>query len=204
MAAAPAPRPGSLADAKRRAAVDHILAAARRLVLSRGLDVTMDDLAEVSGASRRTLFRHFAGRDKLIAAAFDAGIVDYRHRLPRYDGDLTGWLRATCESAHRMNATIGPGFFELASRQDLSPELAAAEAKRLEEFRGAMTDISVTLWRAAGGQGDPPPSLSATVCAHLSPHFTAALLIDAGQTWSAAAELAYLAIDAAVRRAVDS
>ncbi|QLL09064.1 TetR/AcrR family transcriptional regulator [Mycobacterium vicinigordonae] len=199
-----APRPGSLADAKRQAAVDHILAAARRLVLGKGLDVTMDDLAEVSGASRRTLFRHFTSRDKLIAAAFDAGIVDYRHQLPRFEGDLTNWLRETCDSAHRMNATIGPGFFELASRQDLSPELAAAETKRLNEFRGAMTDICVTLWRAGGHQSDPPASLYTTVCAHLSPHFTAALMIDAGQTWAAAAELAYLAIESAMHRAIDS
>lgn len=193
--------PTSLLDAKRQAAVDHILAAARRLVLAKGLDVTMDDLAEVSGASRRTLFRHFAGRDKLLAAAFEAGIVDYRQQLPGYTGDLTTWLRDTCDTAHRMNATIGPGFFELASRQDLSPELAAAEARRLEEFRGAMADICATTWHAVAQHDDPPAALYATVCAHLSPHFTAALLIDAGQSWDSAAELANSAITAALQRA---
>ena len=88
-----------------------MLAAVRRLVLTKGLDVTMDELAECSGASRRTLFRHFTTRDKLLAAAFEAGIVDYRQQLPAYDGDRDSWLRATCDTAHRMNATIGPGFF---------------------------------------------------------------------------------------------
>jgi AcrR family transcriptional regulator len=194
---------GSLAELKRQAAVDHILAAARRLVLTRGLDVTMDDLAEASGASRRTLFRHFTSRDRLLAAAFDAGIVEYRRQLPDYSGDLESWLRNTCDIAHRMNATIGPGFFELASRQDLAPELAAAEVKRLHEFRGAMTDISGALWRGTGRDGRPPRSLHAAVCAHLSPHFTAALTIDTGESWQAAADLAYAAIMSALTHAAD-
>ena len=190
--------PTPLAQAKRQAVIDHILAATRRLVLQHGLDATMDQLAEAGGVSRRTLFRHFETREKLLAAAFEAGITGYRNQLPRYaeSGDVHGWLRATCESAHRMNSTIGPGFFELASRTDLSADLQAAEARRRQEFRGAMADITETLWRALGRPGDPPPSLGTTITAHLSPHFTAALTIDAAQGWQAAADLAYRAITA--------
>ncbi|WP_217155482.1 TetR/AcrR family transcriptional regulator [[Mycobacterium] fortunisiensis] len=190
---------GSLADVKRRAAIDHILAAARRLVLTSGLDVTMDEVAEASGASRRTLFRHFATRDKLLAAAFEAGILDYRAQLPTLTGDPQDWLRRTCRAAHEMNATIGRGFFELSSRRDLSPELAAVEVNRLGEFRAAMTDIAQVLWTSTGHAGQVPAELHATVCAHLSPYFTAALLIDAGQTWSAAADLAYGAISSTLQ-----
>jgi AcrR family transcriptional regulator len=191
-----------LVDAKRQAAIDHILAAARRLVLRSGLDVTMDELAEASGVSRRTLFRHFATRDKLLAAAFIVGITDYRSRLPRYTGDLPGWLRETCETAHRMNATIGPGFFELSSRSDLPADLAAAEQRRRDELRGAMQDVTTTLWQSAGGTGAPPNALTATVAAHLSPYFTAALTVDAEQSWSAAAELAHNAIRSALAAAL--
>ena len=193
-------QPGPFAEVKRRAATDHVLAAVRLLALTKGLDVTMDELAACSGASRRTLFRHFTTRDKLLAAAFETGIVDYRRQLPAYDGDRDSWLRATCDTAHRMNATVGAGLFELASRRDLSPELATVEAKRLREFRAAMTNVSQTLWRATGHDDRPPQLLHAAVCAHLSPHFTAALAIDAGQTWSAAADLAYRAITAALHR----
>lgn len=189
-----------LADAKRRAAIEHILASARRLVLRSGLDATMDQLAEASGVSRRTLFRHFDTREKLLAAAFEAGIVNYRQQLPAYDGDPYGWVAATCQAAHRMNATIGPGFFELASRTDLPPDLAAAERRRLREFRGAMTDIANTLWQSVGGSGDPSPGLKTTITAHLSPHFTAALVVDAGRDWQAAAELACTAISAVLER----
>ncbi len=189
--------PSPIAQAKRQAAVDHILASARRLVLQHGLDATMEQLAEASGVSRRTLFRHFETRERLLAAAFEAGITGYRSQLPAYgdfDGDVHRWLRATCESAHRMNSTIGPGFFELSSRTDLPADLAAAEARRRREFRGAMTDITRNLWRAAGGDGDAPETLETTVTAHLSPHFTAALSVDAARGWQVAADLAYQAI----------
>ena len=190
--------PNPVAQAKRQAVVDHLLAATRRLVLQHGLDATMDQLAEAGGVSRRTLFRHFETREKLLAAAFEAGITGYRSQLPSLEGDVLAWLRATCESAHRMNSTIGPGFFELASRTDLPADLEAAEARRRQEFRGAMADITATLWRALDGAGDPPEALGTTITAHLSPHFTAALTIDAAQGWEAAADLAYRAITAAL------
>jgi len=195
-----APGSSTLADAKRQAALDHILAAARRLVLANGLDATMDQLAEAAGVSRRTLFRLFASREKLLAAAFEAGITNYREQLPAYTGDVQRWLRATCDKAHRMNAVIGPGFFELASRKDLPPDLASAERRRLQEFRGAISDITGTLWRTAGGEGKPPRALEVTVSAHLSPHFTAALVTDTGQRWQTAADLAFSAIWAAAHR----
>jgi AcrR family transcriptional regulator len=188
----------ALGEVKRQAAVDHILASARTYVLTNGLDATMDDLAEATGVSRRTLFRHFVSREKLLAAAFEAGIVNYREQLPTYDGDLEGWLKATCVQAHRMNATIGPGFFDLASRSDLPPELASAERRRRSEFREAMTQTTQTLWTAAGRGGKAPRALSVAVSAHLSPHFTAALMIDGGESWSAAADLAFAAIMATV------
>jgi AcrR family transcriptional regulator len=190
----------ALAEVKRQAVIDHVLAAARTYVLANGIDATMDQLALATGVSRRTLFRHFSSREKLLAAAFEAGMANYRLQLPLYDGDLTSWLRATCESAHRMNATIGPGFFDLASRSDLPPDLREVEAQRRSAFREAMTEIAQTLWTASGRRGRVSRTLKGAVTAHLSPHFTAALMIDAGEPWNAAADLAYGAILAALER----
>jgi len=183
-----------LNEVKRLAVIDHVLSATRRLVLANGLDVTMDQLAEVSGVSRRTLFRHFDTREKLVAAAFEAGMAGYRDQLPRFDGDVDRWLRDTCSAVHRQNSTIGPGFFELASRNDLPRDLAAAERRRRIEFRSVADDVARTLWSATGGMGSMPDELVDTVTLHLSPFFTAASAIDAGQTWERAAEAAYLAI----------
>lgn len=193
------PVPTTVAEAKRQATVEHILLLARRSVLQNGLDVTMDQLAEVTGVSRRTLFRLFESREKLVGAAFEAGMSGYLRQLPPYHGaDPDNWLRETCATAHRMNSTIGPGFFELASRRDLPADLAAAERRRRHDFRGAMADITATLWRAAGGAGEPPAALNTTVTAHLSPYFTAALVVDADRDWQSAADLAYRAISTAV------
>lgn len=158
----------------------------------------MDQLAEVTGVSRRTLFRLFTSRDKLLAAAFDAGMSNYRAEFPSYDGDLDGWLRRTCEAAHRMNSTIGPGFFELASRPDLPADLAAVEGRRRTEFGAAAADVAETLWAASGGRGRPPRELVSVVSVHLSPFFTAATTIDTGGTWQTSAALAYSAIRVAV------
>ncbi|MDT5138262.1 MAG: hypothetical protein QOD58_2524 [Mycobacterium sp.] len=191
----------TLIEVKRRAVVDHVLAATRKLVLASGLDVTMDQIAEAAGLSRRTLFRHFNAREALLAAAFEAGILEYREQLPHFahfDGDFDSWLRATCNAAHRGNSTIGPGFFELASRSDLPPDLAVIEERRRREFSEAMKEIADTLWSSSGGVGRTPRDLRDSVSAHLSPFFTAAMAIDAAHNWQAAADSAYAAILAAV------
>src|SRR4051812_46280864 len=174
----------SLADAKRRAASEHLLSATRRLVGARGLDVTMDEIAEASGVSRRTLFRHFETRERLIAAAFATGMQRYGERLPEYyGGDWRAWLRATCEAAHRMNASYGPGYWQLTTRSDLPEGLARPERRRGAARRGAMTRIADTLWRAVGNDSAPPKAVVVAVGAHLSAHFTAAVVTDVGGGW---------------------
>ena len=189
-----------LADAKRQAVIEHVLPAARREVLRIGLDTTMDQIAEASGVSRRTLFRLFESREKLIAEAFAAGMAGYSQQLPAFAGDLREWLRATCRAAHRMNAVVGPGYFQMTSSTELPAGLAAVEKRRLRERRAIVADVAETLWHGAGGEGTPPEPLATTVSAHLSPYFTAALRIDVGSGWETAAELAYHAILAALER----
>ncbi|WP_319455846.1 MULTISPECIES: helix-turn-helix domain-containing protein [unclassified Mycobacterium] len=190
----------TVGDAKRQAVVDHVLPAARRVVMQIGLETTMDQIAEAAGVSRRTLFRLFDSREKLIAAAFAAGMAGYSEQLPAYDGDLEGWLRATCQAAHRMNSVVGPGYFQVTSSTELPPGLAAVEKRRLRERRVIVADVARILWRAAGGKGDPPARLATTVSAHLSSYFTAAVKIDVGDRWQAAGDLAYDAIMAALER----
>jgi AcrR family transcriptional regulator len=182
---------GTLAEAKRDAVNDHILTASRHWVLANGLDATMEQLAVAAGVSRRTLFRLFGTREQLLASAFAAGMAEYQHELPVYAGDRDDWLRATCEAAHRMNMPAGPGFWELTSRPDLPPDLAATEQERRRRIRETMGTITSLLWRSSGGAGDPPEELVATVGAHLSPHFTAAVQVDLGASCQAASAMAY-------------
>ncbi|MDA8048144.1 MAG: TetR/AcrR family transcriptional regulator [Actinomycetota bacterium] len=184
----------SLSEAKRQAGYQHILTAARRAVIEQGLDITMDQMAESTSVSRRTLFRYFGSRERLIVDAFTAGMEGYAHQLPVFDGDRDGWLRATCLAAHRMNTGSGPGFWALTSRNDLPPELQELEKHRRGRQRAAAKSVARTLWQASGGVGGPPDGLTSCVLAHLCPYFTGAVTMEGGQSWHDAAELAFDAI----------
>jgi AcrR family transcriptional regulator len=184
----------TLADAKRQATIDHILAAARQYVLANGLAATMDQIAEAAQVSRRTLFRLFNSREQLLATAFTEGMADAARDLPPYEGDLEGWVLATCRAAHQINSAIGPGFFEMSSRADLAPELLETERGRRESVRAMARSTSSLIWHASGGDGQPPVLLVRTVSTHLSPYFTAAVTYDAGDDWQEASRLAYAAI----------
>jgi len=191
----------TLGDAKRQATIEVVLIATRQLLMARGLDVTMDEIAEAAGVSRRTLFRHFASREKLVAESLEAGIQLYGEHLPSFVGDWKAWLRDVCDAAHKMQAGYGPGYWELISRTDLPTEIAAVEERRGVRRRRAMERIARHLWQEACGAGDPPPMMVAVVGAHLSARFTAAVTNDVGQPWNMAADLAYAAICDLVERA---
>ena len=156
----------TLADEKRQATLARILRLARLFVADHGLDVTVEEIAEAAGVSRRTLFRHFPTRDQLIAAAISAGLERYGELLPSYSGgDWRTWLGELCRAVHRMNDSCGPGFWELATRHDLPPELSAIEQERRRARREVMTALATTLWSAAGGPAgllrqSRPPSTS--------------------------------------------
>ncbi len=194
-----APGVPTLADEKRQAAVTRILRSARLFVAEHGLDVTVEEIAEAAGVSRRTLFRHFPTRDQLVAAAISAGLERYGELLPAYrGGDWRAWLDELCRAVHRMNDSCGPGFWELATRHDLPPELSAIEEERRHGRREVMAALAATLWSAAGGPGRTPQTAKTAISVHLSPHFTAAVKDDAGHDWQRAARLAMSAIEATV------
>lgn len=62
------------ADAARNRAL--VLAAAERLFATRGLDVSMQDVAEAAGVGVGTVFRRFATKDELVAAVIDARLAE--------------------------------------------------------------------------------------------------------------------------------
>jgi AcrR family transcriptional regulator len=190
----------SLSEAKRQAGYEHILTAARRVIIEQGLDVTMDQMAEATGVSRRTLFRYFTSRERLIVEAFTAGMENYAHQLPVFDGERDSWLRETCLAAHRMNIGSGPGFWALTSRNDLPPELQQLEKSRRARQRAAARRVARTLWQASERETNPPEALTSCVLAHLCPYFTGAVTMEGGQSWQDAAELAYDAIEGRLQR----
>ena len=140
--------PGTLVDQQRDLARTRILRAAGEVLATRGLTATMDDVAEVAGVNRRTVFRHFATRDGLFAQAILAGVHRYAEHLPAAPetGDLRAWLRELLLVTHRLNADNGRVFWEIAALPT-SP-LLRTRRRRAGEPQGA---------QQLRGQGDRPP-----------------------------------------------
>src|ERR1700759_5165328 len=100
----------SLASEQREVAQQRILRAAGAALAARGLAATGEDGAGGAGASRRTVFRHFAPRDALFVEVIRAGVRRYAEQLPAAPapgGDLSGWLGGLLAVTHRLNARNG-------------------------------------------------------------------------------------------------
>ncbi|MBL1074792.1 TetR/AcrR family transcriptional regulator [Nocardia sp. 2] len=75
-----APPPRRLrADAARNQ--QRIIAAARELFADRGLEVTLDDVAERAGVGVGTVYRRFANKQELISEVFDQMITELGHEV---------------------------------------------------------------------------------------------------------------------------
>src|SRR5690606_41850834 len=89
---APPPEPGLRADAERNR--ERILAAARRLFASDGLDVSMACVAREAGVGKATLSRRFPSREDLINAVFadrmDAYVAAVTQALARSEARRVG------------------------------------------------------------------------------------------------------------------
>jgi AcrR family transcriptional regulator len=144
------------------------------------------------------VFRHFATRDDLLAAAIRAGIPAFEESLPSYpgEGDWRVWLTQLCRALHAANTAYGPMLWGLMTGRDLGPQLSAVAEELAEQRRKHQQAIADILWEAGGHGGPTPDEFRATVLAHLSPFFTMAVHDEAGDQALAAhlAEIAILAM----------
>ena len=112
-----------------------IVAAARGLFISRGFSkVTMDELAEQLGISKKTLYRHFKAKDDLVEAAVEWQMLYIRQNLAEIfsrPGDFLDRLYALCSFISGALARIDRCFLEDLRR--FRPDLW----KKIEEFRRA-------------------------------------------------------------------
>jgi AcrR family transcriptional regulator len=175
---------GTLAQEQRSVARARILKAARRALAERGLATTIDEVAELAGVGRRTVFRHFATRDKLFAAAIQESLRAYARHIPAAPpGGSEAWLIDLLEATHRANAGNGRIYWELAVLEpELTGELASAAAERKEARTRFAAHVTTTLWQGRGGRGEPPPWLADAVAVHLSGFTTQSLGGDFGRS----------------------
>lgn len=193
--------PGAEIDGNRA----RIVRAARGVLAERGLDTTVDDVADAAGMSRRTVFRHFATRDALLAEAVREGIRSYgEHLVPAHDGeDLDRWLVDAMVTVHRLNARHGRIYWELAGLgRALEGEIAVVAEERRAGRRALVRSFTDAVWRSAGGDGRPPAWLADVCAVQLSAFTTRALTGDFGRGPDAIGRVCARAVAAAARAAV--
>ncbi len=165
-------------------------------VAQHGFSATVDEIARVSGVSPRTIFRHYASHDELIAATvrdmFEAcGLprsVDeldgWIEGLPQLFDDLDGLIDGMAMTFHVRSASIfGAAFWDIcAPRPDASAVLAEVDALRRDyRLRGINYGVNLA-WKMAGGVGEPPEDLVLGFALNLSVFTTQALIVDFDQT----------------------
>jgi AcrR family transcriptional regulator len=134
----------SLAEEQGQLTRSRIQRAAMEVVARRGFDAKVEEIAEVSGVSPRTVYRHYQTQDRLIAATlkdmFEASSLPVED-LPSLTEDFDAWLEALAVVVHSRNAEIiGNAFWDLqAPNHKLTGELAELVANR-REFRHRAMD----------------------------------------------------------------
>jgi AcrR family transcriptional regulator len=189
----PAP---SLAEEQQTLTRTRIRQAAKEVVARRGFGATVDEIAELSGVSPRTIFRHYRTHDRLIAAT----VKDMFEAcgLPRLTGDLDGWIEGlprlvdglddwiefAALTFHTRSAQIfGAAFWDIcAPRHTTSEALAEVDAIRRDYRLRGMSYLVKMVWLSAGGVDEPPEDLALAFALNLSVFTTQALMVDFDQT----------------------
>lgn len=174
----------SLAEERRDLTRSRIRQAALDVVARHGFDATVDEISRVSGVSPRTIFRHYATHDRLIAATVNDMYFGWFEDLPLPGDDLDGWIEDLAVTVHTRTAyVVGAAFWDIhAPRTNASEILSEMDAQRRDVRVRGMQALAEVVWRMAGGKGEPPDDLVLAFALYLSAFATQALMIDFDQT----------------------
>ena len=169
-----------------------LLRATVRLIADRGLDVTMDDIAEAAGINRRTLFRQVKSRDALLADALSSSMDWFETQIERAvpaEQPLEEWITALALRMMEIHRASGLGYWQLAATpdDDLPPELAAVNARRRLDRRANSPVTARAIWKRAGGVGRCPQVVIDAVAMTLSTFATRSMVEDFGRDTKALA-----------------
>jgi len=193
------------------------------VVARRGFDATVEEIAQVSGVSPRTIFRHYVSHDRLIAATVK-DMFDVIGRwpiedLPRPADDLEGWVDALPRDIPDLDAWIddltltihtrivevfGVAFWDIhGPNSTATPALSEVATLRRQYRRRGVEFLATLAWRKAGGTGDPPAELVWAFALNLSAFTTQALMIDFDLAPAAVGELTADTLKLLLHHAVD-
>ncbi len=217
------PPPSSLAGEQQQLTRTRIGEAAMEVVARRGFDATVEEIAQVSGVSPRTIFRHYLSHDRLIAATvkdmFEAcgrlpieglpRLVDdldgWIGALPQDVDDLDGWLQSVCVTIHTRSARIfGRAFWDIHAPTAKASEALTEIASLRRQYRlQGVGYLAALAWKTAGGTGEPPREVVLAFALNLSAFTTQALMIDFDKTPAEVGVLTAEILRAFMHRAID-
>ena len=124
---------------------ERIFAAARQLFAERGRnDVSFDDIAEVAGVGRATLFRHLGSKDALVTAIYAARLEDIHGLAREALGAVDAWT-----GFETMLRTLMRWMHEDRGLYDFAQRLNLAQRELLPERGAEVTDeIGLVIARA--------------------------------------------------------
>lgn len=135
--------------------VDHrIRQAAAELVLSRGLDFTMDDVAEAAGVGRASVFRRYATKRDMLLETL-GGIMNTYVAIPD-TGSLEGDLRVVVSDTLALWDTAGIGRMARQVYAEAGRDPAVADLIRTS-MRDRM-ERSWVVYERAIERGELPPN----------------------------------------------
>ena len=178
----------SLAEEQQQRTRARIRQAAMAVVARRGFDATVEAVAEASGVSPRTVFRHYSTHDRLILTTvrdmFEACGRRPGADLTPPDEDLDAWIEGLALVVHRRNHEIlGEAFWDIhASHATTSETLAEVHRLRREYRVRGVRYLAELTWRTAGGAGAPPTELVLGFALNFSAFATKALMVDFDRT----------------------
>ena len=87
--------------------------AAMEVVARRGFDATVDEIAQTSGVSPRTIFRHYASHDRLIPATVKDMCVGWFEGLPQPPTTSTAGSRTWRSRSTPETPRLGAAFWDI-------------------------------------------------------------------------------------------
>ena len=160
-----------------------IVRATRRLLVTKGLDVSMDDIATEAELGRRTVFRYFPSRDELIARAMNESLEHFNHQVTNSmnsETDFGTWLFSVVQSLHQTQIRAGRGLWQLAATddKDLSAPLAEVNEKRRRSRHLLTRSIAKEAWKRSGQSGQLPRDIELAFALTISSFAVHSLHID--------------------------
>ncbi len=196
-------RPSLREDSRSRASTRIIQGALVAMARS-GLDVTIDEVADTAGVSRRTVFRHFASHGELIAAAISQGLSvlgTHMPSVPPPGTDLESWLSDSVVTLHTVTRQLlGRAFWDIHIDRPGTPQevIAAVEEIAIQRKRFA-EGLAGAAWTAMGGENRPPRWVIDSFSQQVSGFATYALpRYSAQETGQLSARILWLVLGAAL------